>query len=157
MKNTDTQTIYFDLDGTVYDLYGVDRWLPRITTEQDASAYSDGAMLVDRDALHRALDAAIANGYNVGVITWLAGDHDMPQGFTAEYLREVRRIKRAWVRENLPQASEVHVVKYGTPKHRVAKTDGILVDDNAEVRAKWNRGETIDATGNIIEAIRRIA
>lgn len=153
---TNTQTIYFDLDGTVYDLYNVPRWCERITTEQDATAYAEGRLLVDRDALHNALDRAIDAGYNVGVITWLAGDWDIPEGFDRDYINAVRRIKRAWVAEHLPHATEVHVVKYGTPKHRVAKNDGILVDDNAEVRAKWNRGATIDATGNIIEAIERL-
>ena len=34
---------------------------------------------------------------------------------------------------------EVHLVKYGTPKHYIAKTKhGILFDDNEEVRENWN-------------------
>lgn len=156
MRDTTQQTIYFDLDGTLYDLYNVAEWLPRITTNEDATAYAEGDCLYDLDALHAAIDTLIAKGFHIGVITWLAADWDMPNGFTREYLREVRRVKRAWVKKHLPQATEVHVVKYGTPKHHIAKTNGVLVDDNAEVRAKWNLGLTIDATDDILQAIERL-
>lgn len=134
MKNTtDTQTIYFDLDGTLYDLYGQDGWLERITTLADPTAYAnDAATMLDMDALHAAL-----RGRRVGVITWLA------RNATPEYAKATRRVKREWIRKHLPEATEIHIVKYGTPKHRIAKSDGILVDDDATVRAAWNRGMAI--------------
>jgi len=150
MKNTENKpTIYFDLDGTVYDLYGTPDWLERITTLADPTAYSDGDALVCMDTLHDTLTALVNAGYRVGVVSWLA------KGASAEYNRLVRRVKRAWVRENLPLASEVHIVKYGTPKHRVVNDKrGILVDDNAEVRESWKGLLTINAEGDIIEALR---
>ena len=84
-------------------------------------------------------------GYRIGVITWLAAG----EGYSREYVNAVRRVKRAWVRENLPQATEVHVVKYGTPKHRVAaNANGVLVDDNKDVLAKWP-GRKVSANGLI--------
>lgn len=146
MKNTNNMkpTIYFDLDGTLYDLYNQPRWLDRITVDFDASAYAADDVLVDLVALHEVLDLAISEGYRVGVISWLAG------GSPKWYDKMVRTVKRAWVKKFLPQATEVHIVKYGTPKHRVANDkSGVLVDDNAEVRAAW-KGDTIDATQGIL-------
>jgi hypothetical protein len=124
MKNKAHTTIYFDLDGTLYDLYGVTDWLPRLLAS-DPTPYCEGAALVDLVALHETLCDLIAEGYTVGVVSWCA------KGSTPEYDRMVRATKRAWIRENLPTASEVHIVRYGTPKHRIVnnKTSAILVDD----------------------------
>lgn len=139
---TTQPTIYFDLDGTVYDLYGQPDWLERITTLADPTAYATDDLLVDRERLHEILDALTAQGWKVGVVTWLA------LGASREYDAAVRRVKRGWIRKHLPQVSEVHIVKYGTPKHRIVRNraDAILVDDNAEVRDSWTRGITIDAS-----------
>ena len=68
-----------------------------------------------------------------------------------EYDNAVRAAKREWLKEQglWECFDEVHMVKYGTPKHTTANIrHGILVDDNAEVREAWERygGETIDPT-----------
>lgn len=144
-------TIYFDLDGTLYDLYGIDGWLERITTLADATAYADeDALLVDMVELHEVLFALMAQGYGIGVVSWLA------DGASADYDKAVRATKRAWIKKFLPMASEIHIVRYGTPKHRIIndKTDAIIVDDNADVRAAWTHGEAIDATENLIAKLR---
>ena len=40
---------------------------------------------------------------------------------------------------NSIQWDEINLVKYGPPKHHVAKTKrGIIFDDNKEVRETWN-------------------
>ncbi len=146
-------TIYFDLDGTLYNLYGMPNWLERITTLADPSAYAadtDDALLVDMVALHEVLYALMDKGYSIGVVTWLA------KNASAEYDKAVRRVKREWLKKFLPMATEIHIVRYGTPKHRIInnKVDAIIVDDNAEVREAWTRGQAIDATENLIEALR---
>lgn len=129
-------TVYFDMDGTIYDLYGVRGWLDRLHAE-DETAYSEGGTLVDMQELCDMLARA---GVRVGVITWTA------KGGRKEYNAAVRRVKRAWVAKHLPCVAEFHCVKYGTPKHWVAKDkNAILVDDNAAVRAAW-KGQTVDAS-----------
>jgi hypothetical protein len=146
-------TIYFDLDGTLYDLYGMENWLARITTLADATAYAnEDALLVDMVALHEVLYALMAQGYSIGVISWLA------DGASKEYDKAVRATKRAWLKKFLPMATEIHIVRYGTPKHRIIndKADAIIVDDNAEVRAAWTHGEAIDATENLIAKLRNL-
>lgn len=145
MKNS-SPTIYFDLDGTLYDLYSQPRWLERITTEADPTAYAnDSATMVNMVALHETLFTLMEQGWSIGVISWLA------RGSSREYDIAVRRIKRDWVKRFLPMATEVHIVKYGTPKHSVAySTNAVIVDDAPEVLTTWNRGATIDATQNIL-------
>ena len=154
MKNTKNMnakpTIYFDLDGTLYPLYDQPRWLDRITVDFDASAYGADDVLVDIVALHAALDQAISEGYRVGVISWLAG------GSPKWYDRAVRIVKRAWVKRNLPQATEIHIVKHGTPKHLVANDrSGIIFDDDAKVRASW-KGLAIDPADGIMSDLHAI-
>ena len=53
--------------------------------------------------------------------------------------------------------TEYHVVKYGTPKHKVRKIqDSILVDDNADVRAAWD-GATLNAAKNFVHVLDMLA
>lgn len=150
-STNDKPTIFFDLDGTLYDLYGRPNWLEEITTLKDPSAYADeDAVLVDMVRLHEIIFQLMDAGYRIGVISWLA------KGATKEYDSAVRATKKVWIRKFLPMATEVHIVKYGTPKHHVMQNvhaDAILVDDSAEVREAWTRGIAIDATGDIIEAL----
>ena len=143
-------TIYFDLDDTVYDLYHRMLWLDRITILADPSVYEEkDANIYARDEFIALLDALVAAGYKLGVVSWLA------KGGTQDYNNAVREVKRAWVKAFMPQVTEIHIVKYGTPKHHVINDKGnaILVDDVEEVRAAWHHGHTIDASDNIIPAL----
>jgi hypothetical protein len=157
------KTIYFDLDGTLYDLYSIPGWLERITTLADATAYSsEDALLVDMVRLHEVLYALIDKGYTVGVVSWLpGGEMDILGNIgraDTDYEKAVRKIKCEWIKKFLPMATEVHIVRYGTPKHHIVnnKENSILVDDTAEVREMWNHGAVIDATENLIEALERL-
>lgn len=146
-------TIYFDLDGTLYDLYNEPRWLERITTLADSTAYAnESATIVNMVRLHEVLFTLMDKGYEIGVVSWLANNS------SPEYAKAVRATKREWITKFLPMATEVHIVKYGTPKHRIVsnKSNAILVDDVAAVREAWNLGETIDATEDIIAALERL-
>ena len=144
-----TNAIYFDMDGTIADLYGFDGWLDYLHAE-DVKPYAEARPLVDMDALNTICEALAARGVVIGVISWTA------MGGSREYNAAVRKVKREWINEYLPCVSEFHVVKYGTPKHHVRKIKhSILVDDNAEVREAW-QGETIDATKNILKALAEV-
>ena len=143
------KAIYFDMDGTIADLYGVDGWLDALHRE-DTTPYAVAAPMVDMAQLNAICEHLIALGVTIGVISWSA------MGGSREYNAAVRKVKREWINEYLPCVSEFHVVKYGTPKHHVRKIKhSILVDDNAEVREAW-QGETIDATKNILKALAEV-
>ena len=130
---TRTKAIYFDMDGTIANLYGVEGWLPMLEGH-DATPYKRATTLVDMRVLARLLNKAQREGYTIGVVSWLA------KGSTPQYDREVERAKREWLATHLHsvQWDEVHIVAYGTPKHNiVGHPNGVLFDDEAPNRNKW--------------------
>ena len=144
------QAIYFDMDGTIADLYGYDGWLEMLRAE-DTAPYEECDVLVDLIELREVLNAFICAGITLGIISWGA------MGGSREYCKRTRKAKNEWCEKYFPNVfTEYHVVKYGTPKHQVRNIkDSILVDDNEEVRNAW-KGETVDATQNIIELLREL-
>ena len=131
--------IYFDMDGTLADFYGVDGWLDYIHNE-DTTPYDCAAPLIDTSYLSVLLNQLKNIGYTLGIISWSAKDG------TKEYNKAVRASKLKWIKKYFGSLfDEFHVVKYGTSKNRVAKAkNAILFDDNADVRAKW-QGESYAA------------
>jgi hypothetical protein len=134
------EAVYFDLDGTLANLYNVEGWESKLRAE-DASPYADATPLVDMVRLAAIIAKLRSAGVTVGVISWGAMDG------TTEYTRGVKRVKMAWCKRYGLTFDEFHVVKYGTPKHRVAKCKhSVLVDDSSAVRQTWTLGATIDAS-----------
>ena len=145
------QAIYFDMDGTLAGLYDVPHWLDKLQRE-DTTPYEDASPLTDMQALNDLLTCFVSLGVIIGVISWSA------MNGSKEYNRRTRKAKQAWIKKYLPCVSEFHVVKYGTPKHKVCKLhESVLVDDNADVRAKWD-GLTIDAsnTQNMLDNLQSL-
>ena len=136
------KAIYFDMDGTVADLYNVTNWLPMLRAEIE-KPYEIAEPMVDMTELADILRQMKLNGYTVGVISWLS------MGSTKSYDKMVRKAKIEWLKKYLNfDFDEIHLVKYGTPKHTVPKVrKGILVDDNSQVCADWVRygGKIINA------------
>lgn len=127
------KAIYFDMDGTLADLYGQENWLKRLR-EYDPTPYATAEPLINIRALKLQLTSLKAVGWTIGIISWLS--KDSPK----DYSMATRRAKREWLNKYFGKDffDEVHLVKYGTPKHRVAKVrKGFLVDDNCEVCIKW--------------------
>lgn len=136
-----TKAIYFDMDGTIAELYKVENWLPKLRAE-DASPYLEAEPKVDLNRLATILNGLKDLGYTIGIITWLSLDS------TAEYKQAVRIAKAEWLKKIPFTFDEIHMIQYGAPKHHTAKIKkGILVDDNKEVRKQWENygGRTIDA------------
>lgn len=144
------KAIYFDMDGTIADLYGYENWLEMLHAE-DTKPYEECSVLVNIEELRQVLNEFIKMGITIGIISWGA------MNGSREYCKRTRKAKIAWCEKYFPNVfTEYHVVKYGTPKHYVRKIkDSILVDDNEDVRNAW-RGETIDATKNIVELLRAL-
>ena len=144
------KAIYFDLDGTLAALYDYPNWLDMLHNE-DTTPYEKCGVLVDAEELREVLNQFMMLGVKIGVISWSA------MNGSKDYNKRTRKAKKNWCDEFFADIfTEFHVVKYGTPKHRVAKEkDSILIDDNAEVRQAWN-GETIDANENIVCILREL-
>ena len=145
-------TIYFDMDGTIANLYGVENWLSKLRAE-DASPYEDAEPLVNIAEFCELLEDLQNTGINLGIISWTA------KNGTNSYNKKVRSVKKIWLLEMFPEIvfDEIHIVKYGTRKDYVAKDkNGILFDDDETVRDKW-RGQTINPnTEDIIEVLKKI-
>ena len=148
MMNT---TIYFDMDGTIANLYGVKNWLNYLRNN-DETPYTIAEPLVRLASLARVLNNLQRKGYKIGIISWLA------KNSSTDYDEKVTKAKRAWLNKHLHSVTfdEINIVTYGTPKQRFAKTNNdILFDDEAKNRNDWT-GKAFDVT-NIIETLRGLA
>lgn len=133
-------TFYFDMDGTIADLYGVDGWLSDLENEK-VRPYVEARPLVDCERLIQAIVFLKAEGYRFSVISWTS------KTASAEYRKEIRKAKVEWIKKYFPNCfDEIHVVKYGTPKHWIAKDKGILFDDEEKNRTSWNKGRSYKET-----------
>lgn len=129
--------IYFDLDGTVYDLYGVDNWL-ELLREEISGVYTTGNSLFDTE-FYKVVSCLLAKGVKFGVITWLS------MTASPEYEENTRTEKLNWCKEHLPFIETFVAQSYGTPKQNAIKSrtkNDILIDDNAEVLKVWCNGKT---------------
>lgn len=142
--------IVFDMDGTIADLYGVEGWLEDLRAER-TFPYISAKPLYNMQELNSILIELKAIGYTIAITSWLS------MGGSKEYNKAVRKAKREWLKVYDFPYDEIHLVKYGTPKHYVTKGEyQILVDDNEEVRSKWTKGDTINANENIIEELKKL-
>lgn len=119
--------IYFDMDGTIANLYKGE-WLNDIING-NVRPYVIADRMIDEDVLIKLEE----NGYKLGVITWLA------KGNNKEYDKMVRVAKKEWLKKNYPNIKfeHIHIVKYGTPKQKFANVGDILVDDEKPNRDNW--------------------
>lgn len=143
-------TIWFDLDGTLADLYGVENWLSYLMNS-DTLPYEIAKPLVRFSALARILNNLQKKGYQIGIISWLA------KSGTNDYNERVATAKLNWIRKHLASVrfDEIHIVAYGTYKETFAKTkQDILFDDELNNRKHWT-GRAFDETEilNILKSL----
>lgn len=145
------RAVYFDMDGTIANLYGVEGWLESLQNEH-TKPYREARSLVDMRALGRELNRLQAEGYVIGVVSWLS------KNGTDEYNERVTKTKREWLARHLSAVKwdEVHIVRYGTPKGEVVNLpNGILFDDEIGNRKAWALGEGLAFdVDNIIEILK---
>ena len=128
--------IWFDMDGTIADLYGVEGWLEMLRAE-DTTPYRNARPLVNMQALARTLNRLACKGYEINIISWTA------KFGTPEYNERTAEAKRAWLAEHLASVEFTHIdiVEYGTPKQN--GRNGILFDDEEQNRDNW-RGDAYE-------------
>lgn len=127
------KAIYFDMDGTIANLYGVENWLDYLI-KGDATPYEIAKPLFNMSALARVLNRLQREGYTIGIISWLS------KNSTAEYDRLVTQAKLNWLNKHLKSVKfdSVQIVAYGTPKYTLGR--GILFDDEIGNRTAWGEG-----------------
>ena len=155
-------SIWFDMDGTIAELYKVKNWLSDLRSN-DWSVYDRCLPRAHYERINAAIEALIENGWQVGVITWASKGID----FGGE-LNAISDIKFEWLCRFFPALADGRFacIPYGYDKGQfmLEMYDdynpydiSYLVDDNKEVRAAWRKhGEnfkTIDASRSFHRAI----
>ena len=143
------RAIYFDMDGTIADLYGVENWLTYLI-DRNPLPYEIAKPLVRLSALARRLNKLQTLGWKIGVVSWLSKE-DNP-----DYNKVVTEAKKMWLKRHLASVNfdDVKIVSYGTPKSTVVNEIGILFDDEERNRIEWNNagGNAYDVN-NILEVL----
>ena len=130
--------IWFDMDGTIADLYGVENWLAMLINF-DPTPYEIARPLVNLSRLARYLNRLQKMGYEIGIISWLS------KTSTPEYDALVTGAKMFWLGLHLPSVKwdEIKIVPYGTNKWEICG-DGCLFDDELRNRILWENGEAYE-------------
>lgn len=146
-----TKAIYFDMDGTIANFYGVNGWLECLKAK-DATPYEIASPLLRLSALAKVLNRLQKDGYKIGIVSWLAKNSN------DEFDTKVTNAKIKWLKVHLKSVKfdEIHIVKYGTPKETVVDfPQGILFDDEMPNRKNW-KGTAYDES-KIMEVLKNVA
>jgi len=143
-----TKAINLDMDGTLFDLYGVVGWLEDIIAE-NTRPYEIAKPLVNLSVLARELNKKQREGFQINIISWTA------KNSTREYNKRVAQAKKACLAKRLPSVKfdNIYIVDYGTPKHTVAQ--GFLFDDEEPNRKAWGKGAY--SAEDLVKKIRNLA
>lgn len=131
------RTVYFDMDGTLADLYGVHDVFKRLDNN-DASVYLEAEPILKYVNMLRSFKEM---GYYVGIIT--AGSRfppNTPEAVRDKMNEETAENKQQWLDEQglSPFIDSFQFIPYGVSKYEVAKDKtGILVDDDDRVLSTW--------------------
>ena len=131
-NNNDTKVIYFDVDGTFYNLYGYNNWLECILSE-NTDCYTHSDLLVNENDFIEVLNNLKEKGYKLGIITWLS------KNATKNYQNKVRKAKYRYIHKHFSNLfDEIHIIQYGKNKSEYCKGKNyILFDDEENNRKQW--------------------
>lgn len=127
------RTIWWDMDGTIANLYAVENWLPMLRAE-DTTPYEEAKVMWNMSLLARLMNQVQKLGYRLGIISWTA------KAGTESYHEAVKQAKLEWLKKHLASVNwdSIRIVRYGTPKNLVMDTeDDILFDDEKLNRENW--------------------
>ena len=124
--------IWFDMDGTLADLYAVKDWLPMLRA-YDPTPYRKAKPLVNMAALARMIHNRQAKGYKVCIVSALSKES------TPAYDTAVMKAKLEWLKKHLASVKfdEIRFVPYTYTKNDVNSGDDILFDDEQRHLEAW--------------------
>ena len=142
--------IWFDMDGTIANLYGVENWLEMLVNG-DATPYAIAKGIVNLSLLARLMNKLQKNGFEICIVSALA------KNSTVEYDKKVKKAKIEWLRTHLRSVkfNEIKFVPYDYTKNNVNTGNDILFDDEERHLNAWT-GKAIHANA-IIETLKAIA
>ena len=142
--------IWFDMDGTIADLYGVENWLEMLITH-DETPYAIAKPIVNLSVLARLMNKVQRKGFEICIVSALAKDS------TAEYDERVRNAKIKWLANHLKSVhfDEIRFVPYWYTKNDINTGADVLFDDEERHLEKWT-GTAVHAS-KMIETLKAIA
>ena len=81
------RTIWFDMDGTIANLYGVENWLPKLQAH-DVTPYVEAEVMLNMSQLARLLNSVQKLGYKLGIISNLVTSQEIPRWLKADNLEQ---------------------------------------------------------------------
>lgn len=141
--------VYFDMDGTIADLYGVNDWLYHLQSGH-TKPYREAHPLIDMRRFGKICQELQKHNIKVGIISWLAKNGNN------EYNRKVTLAKKKWLNRHCSAVcfDEIHILPYGTPKYTIPKEEAYLFDDEAWNRSEWeNQGYIAYGVDRIIPTL----
>ena len=144
------KTIWFDMDGTIANFYGVEDWLGYLK-EFNPYPYMVAEPLVNMNSLARQLNTLQKKGYRIGIISWLS------KTSTPLYDELVTDAKKEWLKKHLKSVKfdSVNIVPYGTPKQSFGTISDFLFDDEEQNRENWC-GDAFDVK-EILDILKELA
>ena len=145
-----TKAIYFDMDGTIANLYGVENWLENLSAE-NPMPQEKASPLLKLNQLAKILNNLQKKGWSIGIVSWLS------KNSSENYDLEVTKAKNKWLKSHLKSVKfdEIKIVPYGTPKEKIVNfPKGILFDDELKNRENW-KGKAFDEK-NILEILKAL-
>lgn len=135
--------IWFDMDGTIADLYGIENWLEMLIAH-DETPYAIAKPIVNLSVLARLMNKVQRKGFEICIVSALAKDS------TAEYDERVRNAKIKWLANHLKSVhfDEIRFVPYWYTKNNVNTGADVLFDDEERHLEKW--------TGTVVHASKMI-
>lgn len=151
---TNVKAIYFDMDGTIADLYGDEQWLEKLRA-YNPEPYVKARPLVNMSRLARYLNKLQKRGVKIGVISWLS------KCSTPAYDVAVAKAKAEWLERHLKSVKfdEIKIVAHGLKKSAAVdeQTHSILFDDEMNNRVEWTtETRTAYSPARIFEILAKI-
>lgn len=142
------KAIWFDMDGTIADLYGDPDWLAKLRA-YNPEPYANARPLLNMRVLARRLNKLQKQGWKICIVSWLSKEPN------ATYDRLVTEAKKRWLAKHLASVhfDTIDIIPYGTPKGE--GREGILFDDELRNREQW--GEGAHDVHNIMEVLGGLA
>lgn len=142
--------IWFDMDGTIADLYGVNGWLDMLIA-YDETPYAVAKPLVNLNTLAKLIHKAQRNGFEVCIVSALS------KNSTPAYDEKVKTAKMNWLKKHLASVKfdEIRFVPYTFTKNDVNTGNDILFDDEERHLTAWT-GTAVHAS-KIFSTLKAIA
>lgn len=148
-----TRTIFFDMDGTIADLYGVPSWRESLENN-DPSPYANARPLVNLCQLARRLNTLARQGWRLAIISWTS------KNSSDEYAAAVSATKLKWLSVHLKSVNwtKINIIPYGTDKALFMTSEiNILFDDEDKNRINWEeKGGIAYNETEILEKLREL-